>query len=127
MCLALSGRAEEAIAELQAAMAAEPEMTESRALVAWAQALAGHRDDARRTLRAAEAMPRGANDIGIAFAIGRAFVALGERDSAFTWFDRTQWKWPHLNSLYDPSLDPIRSDPRFALLAARVARELNLD
>ena len=125
-CLALSGRAEEALPELRAAIAANGQMLELHAMLAWAQALAGHRDDARVTLRAAEAMPRGPNDIGIAFAIGRAFVALGDRDSAFTWLDRAAWKWPHLNNLYDPALDPIRADPRFALLAARVARELGL-
>ena len=125
-CLALSGHAEESMADMRSAIANQPEMLESYALLAWSQALAGHGDDARRTLRAAESMRRGRNDIGIAFAIGRAFVALGERDSAFVWLDRAEWKWLHLNSLYDPSLDPIRSDQRFALLTARVKRELGL-
>jgi tetratricopeptide (TPR) repeat protein len=88
--------------------------------LAFVQALAGQDSAARETIRRAEQQPREP------FSIGRAFVALGEPDSAFAWLDRANWKWPHRAVLGDPALDPLRADPRFALLSERVAREMGL-
>lgn len=61
-----------------------------------------------------------------AFDIGRAHVALGEADSAFVWLERSHWKWPHRAPLADPALDPLRTDPRFEELTARVERAVGL-
>lgn len=60
------------------------------------------------------------------FNIGRAYVALSEPDSAFAWLERARWQWPHRAVLSDPGLDPLRADPRFARLTARVAREMGM-
>ena len=50
------------------------------------------------------------------------YAELGEKDQAFRWFDTTyQERDLSLLSLRtDFSLDPIRSDPRFAELVRRV-------
>jgi hypothetical protein len=53
-------------------------------------------------------------------------VALGEPDSAFAWFDRADWRWPHRGNRYDPALDPVRADPRFARLSQRIDREMGM-
>lgn len=55
-----------------------------------------------------------------------AYVALRQPDSAFAWFERSSWQWPHRAVLSDPALDPLRADPRFARLRARVDREMGL-
>jgi hypothetical protein len=84
------------------------------------QALAGDSAAARATLRGAVRNPFEP------FSVARAWVGLGEMDSAFTWLDRSRWHWPH-PTLSDPALDPIRADPRFSDLAARVGRAMGLD
>lgn len=52
------------------------------------------------------------------------YAALGDADSAFIWFDRVrEWSQPAMAGLQgEPSLDLIRSDPRYA----RLMRKLGL-
>jgi TolB-like protein/DNA-binding SARP family transcriptional activator/Tfp pilus assembly protein PilF len=88
--------------------------------LAYAHALAGRRPEAEHFLERAKTDP------WEGFNIARAYVALGEPDSAFAWLDRSSWKWPHRAVRADPALDPLRSDPRFARLSARVAREMGI-
>jgi hypothetical protein len=97
-----------------------PERPGILGVLAYVQALAGQKAAARETLRQAKLKPLEP------FDIGRAYVALGEPDSAFTWLDRSHWQWPHRGVLSDPGLDPLRADPRFARLTARVAREMGM-
>ena len=80
------------------------------ARLAHALARAGRRAEAIQALQRAKVNPPEA------FEIARVYVALGERDSAFAWLDRSSWKWPHRASRADPALDPVRSDPRFSRL-----------
>jgi hypothetical protein len=57
-----------------------------------------------------------------AYGIASMYAELGERDQAFRWFD-TAYQERDLFMLglkTDYSLDPIRSDPRFAELVRRV-------
>jgi len=77
-------------------------------------------------LREVESLPDGPRKRDAAFSIGRAYVALGDLDSAFVWFDRADWRWPHRGNRYDPTLDPVRADPRFVRLSERVDREMGL-
>ena len=89
--------------------------------LAYAQALAGSNEEARRSLQRAKEMK-----VSEGFNIARAYVALGEPDSAFAWLQHSSWQWPHRATRGDPALDPLRSDPRFARLSARVAREMGM-
>ena len=90
------------------------------ARLAYALARAGRRAEAIQALQRAKVNPPEA------YEIARAYVALGERDSAFAWLDRSSWKWPHRASRADPALDPVRSDPRFERLSDRIDREMGL-
>jgi TolB-like protein/DNA-binding SARP family transcriptional activator/Tfp pilus assembly protein PilF len=91
-----------------------------QANLAYVHARAGRRGEATRLLERAK------QDPWEGFDIARAYVALGEPDSAFAWLDRSSWTWPHRAVLADPALDPVRADPRFARLSARVAREMGI-
>jgi tetratricopeptide (TPR) repeat protein len=91
-----------------------------QANLAYVHARAGRRAEAERFLKLAKTDP------WEGFNIARAYVALGEPDSAFAWLERSSWKWPHRALRADPALDPIRADPRFVRLSARVEREMGL-
>ena len=91
-----------------------------QANLAFVHARGGRRGEAERLLKLAKTDP------WEGFNIARAYVALGERDSAFALLDRSSWRWPHRAVLADPALDPVRADPRFARLSARVEREMGL-
>ncbi|MEO6528341.1 MAG: BTAD domain-containing putative transcriptional regulator [Gemmatimonadaceae bacterium] len=91
-----------------------------QANLAYVHARAGRRADAERFLRLAKTNP------WEGFNIARAYVALGEPDSAFAWLDRSSWKWPHRAVRADPALDPLRSDPRFTKLSARIEAEMGI-
>ena len=91
-----------------------------QANLAYVHARAGRRAEAEQLLKLAE------KDPWEGFNIARAYVALGEPDSAFAWLDRSSWKWPHRAVRADPTLDPLRSDPRFTRLSARVEREMGI-
>ena len=123
---ALTGRHPEAVRELRRVADAAPHIPDFRADLAYAVALAGRREEARRILREVESLPDGPRKRDAAFSIGRAYVALGDLDSAFAWLDRADWRWPHRGNRYDPTLDPVRADPRFVRLSERVDREMGM-
>jgi TolB-like protein/DNA-binding SARP family transcriptional activator len=122
----VKGQYPEAERELRRVADAAPHIPDFRADLAYAVALSGRPEEARRILREVEALPDGPRKRDAAFSIGRAYVALGEPDSAFARFDRADWRWPHRGNRYDPTLDPVRADPRFARLSERVDREMGL-
>jgi TolB-like protein/DNA-binding SARP family transcriptional activator/Flp pilus assembly protein TadD len=123
---ALKGMFPEAERELRSVVDAVPNVPDFKADLAYVVALAGRREEARRMLHEVESLPDGQRKRDAAFSIGRAYVALSELDSAFAWFDRTDWRWPHRGNRYDPALDPIRADPRFARLSQRIDREMGI-
>ena len=113
----------EAVRALRRAVELRPERPEHRAKLAYVLARAGSADEARQLLREVESEPAQVVAVRAAFALGHAYLALGEKDRAFTWLERTDWRWPQRANLYDPALDPVRDDPRFRRLVERVARE----
>ena len=117
---AQTGRLDDAIASVRKAIDLAPHRSDFIADLAYVQALAGRTADARASLERAKQEP------WEAFNVGRAHVALGEPDSAFAWLERSNWRWPHRAVQGDPALDPLRSDPRFARLVQRVAREMGM-
>jgi len=111
---AANGKLDDALATARKAVELSPERPDFVADLAYVLALRGDVTEARRTLRQAE------RTVFEPFNVARAFVALGEPDSAFAWLERSNWKWPHRALRSDPGLDRVRSDPRFARLSARV-------
>ena len=114
------GKHDLALANAQRAVDLAPERPDFLADLAYVQARAGNLEEARATLNRAKLQPREG------FSIARAYVALNEPDSAFAWFQQSNWKWSHRASRNDPALDPLRADPRFAQMVARVDRELGM-
>src|SRR5579863_6118616 len=81
--------------------------------LATAEAAAGKRDDALRTLHEAIA----AKDFAMPYAAARVYAFLGDKDAAFHCLARATPMDPQFGGLLvDPMLDPIRSDPRYAAL-----------
>jgi TolB-like protein/Tfp pilus assembly protein PilF len=115
------GHRQRALDAIGRAIAISPPRPDLVADLAYFQARSGRLDEARASLRRAEA-----NSSVEAFNVARAFVALGEPDSAFAWFGRASWQWPHRALLDDPALDPVRRDPRFARLRAQVMRDMGV-
>ncbi|HJR65137.1 MAG TPA: tetratricopeptide repeat protein [Gemmatimonadaceae bacterium] len=117
---AQKGMLDEAVRALRTAIEHHPERPDFVADLAYVQALRGETAAARETLDRAKRQPFEP------FNIGRAYVALREPDSAFAWLERATWQWPHRAVLSDPALEPLRADPRFARLTARVERDMGI-
>ena len=120
MALALGGKLAEAEQVVQQSIALDPARPDYIADLAYVQARRGEAAAARATIERAK------QDPFEPFNIGRAYVALGDADSAFAWLDKATWNFTFRAVLCDPALDPIRNDPRFARLEARVAQEMGI-
>lgn len=112
-----AGRPEDALRELrQVSPGTVPSGDRMAALAGYAYAMLGRRDDAIRTVENAK---RG----GVSpVVIATLHAGMGERDSAFAWLDRAvAERDPAIVEFrHEPLLDPLRPDPRFARLAARI-------
>jgi TolB-like protein/DNA-binding SARP family transcriptional activator/Tfp pilus assembly protein PilF len=120
------GRKAEALREFD--LAAGPQRARAGsdiAVLAYGYASAGQPDTAAQLL--ATALERRASDPAIAAAtsasdIAIAYMALGERDSAFTWLERARVE--HDSDLQafvaSPILDDLRADSRYAALRSRM-------
>jgi tetratricopeptide (TPR) repeat protein len=82
--------------------------------------MAGHRSEGMDVLRQLETLSEQRHVF--AYEIALLYVALGNADVAFQWLDKAvaeRSAWLAYLSV-EPRLDPLRSDPRFAALLARV-------
>jgi Tfp pilus assembly protein PilF len=119
---ALIGNAqpEEAITVLEKAVSLMNRSPGSIELLATAHARAGHRTEALRLI--GELRRRRQTGYLPAGALINPYLALGDYDQAFAWFERAyQEKSIILQFLkVHPFFDPVRGDPRFADLLRRV-------
>ncbi|MCH7985448.1 MAG: winged helix-turn-helix domain-containing protein [Acidobacteria bacterium] len=109
---------EEAIAEIQRAVDLSGGWPKHD--LAYAYAMAGKRDDARKILHELiEDSKRGVVELS---GIARIYAALGETDQAFGWLEKAYEDHEHwLVALkVDPFFDSLRSDPRFQDLVRRM-------
>jgi eukaryotic-like serine/threonine-protein kinase len=113
------GRHKEAIAEVRSAVGLSKQSPAMVAVLAYTYAAASERDDAlsvlRRLLEPAKRRFVSSADIAAIYA------GLGEKDQAFKWLERAYDEgslWS-ISLKLDPSLDGLRSDPRFADLLRR--------
>jgi hypothetical protein len=85
-----------------------------------AHARLGHRAEAARVLADLDAF--GARAFAAPFQIAVVSAALGDKERAFTALDQAiaTRTWYVTWLAVDPSLDPLRSDPRFAERLRRV-------
>jgi TolB-like protein/DNA-binding SARP family transcriptional activator/Tfp pilus assembly protein PilF len=114
------GRWHEAVATARQAVTLAPERPDFLADLAYVLARAGRGEEARATLQRAAALPFEP------YNVGRAWVALGEVDSAFVWLERSNWRWPHRAYRTDPALDPLRASVRFEELVRRVDVDMGM-
>lgn len=87
----------------------------------------GRADSATRVLNTVKSRLTTTTAARNAFVIARAYTALRQRDSAFAWLDRADWRWPPWGKVYARELSPLWSDPRYAILTRRVGRALHAD
>ena len=107
------GDARRAIAELE-------KVPSPNATLACAYARAGRTVDARRLLAELEGPSGHAH--AQASEIAQVHAALGDKDGAFRWLVRSYARREQgfLAIPFEPELDPLRSDPRYAALAAHL-------
>lgn len=111
------GKYSEAIAELRLAgrVTSEPE-----SIIGHAYAMSGNPSKARTVLESLK--KRAQTQYVPAAHIARIYAGLGDRPEAFAWLERAfQERSPWVVHIrWDPTFDPIRSDPRFTALLHRV-------
>jgi TolB-like protein/Tfp pilus assembly protein PilF len=90
------------------------------ALLAYAHAMAGDRDEALRIVQNLENSSE-ANQVAPDH-LALVYIGLGDHDKAFDWLDEALdqrvWYLVYLNA--DPAFEPLRSDPRFDRLVSKV-------
>lgn len=115
------GDHEDAIELMSAVLKEHPELDGIRPLYAIYLAGSGRRDEALAEL-SEDALALARSDHDMAYWVGSTYAILGEQDLAFKWLNRAvklgNQNKPHFQ--HDKSLNPLRDDPRFAELMAKV-------
>ena len=111
---------EEAIAELNQALATAGDRTRIRAELGHVYAVSGRREEAEKVL--GELQERAAQRYVSPYEIAVIYTGLEENDQAFAWLeqaylDRSGWL---IYLSVEPMLDGLRADPRFTALLQRV-------
>jgi serine/threonine-protein kinase len=110
-----------AIDLMQKVLEEHPNMDGIRPLFAIYLAGSGRDEEARAQL-SEDALALAKSDHDMAYWVGSTYSILGEKDLAFKWLNRAvklgNQNKPHFE--HDKSLDPLRDDPRFGELMAKV-------
>ena len=116
------GKFAEAIAEFQRALDLEKDVPENYAMLAHVYGAAGKKSEGEKLLTQLQKLA-GQRHVP-AYNIAMAYVGLGDKDQAFAWLEKAYADRSfYITWLgYDPQLDSLRSDPRFADLVKRVGR-----
>ena len=114
------GMLEQAIAEYQQAVSLSGGMTISIAALGHIFGLSGKRGQAEQVL--AELGERAKQSYVSAYDIATIYTGMGETERAFEWLDKAYEERSSflMHIPWDPRLDPLRSDPRFSGLLARI-------
>jgi adenylate cyclase len=114
--LAMQGRNDEAIAAIQRSVELDSEDPFNLLGLAWVYAHAGREDEARAALAEAP------DDPGLYAEYAIVYGSLGEFDTAFEYLERVAEADPGRLGLLrsDASADPLRTDPRYDELMARM-------
>jgi uncharacterized protein (TIGR02996 family) len=117
------GQPEEAIPELEKTVLLMQRSPGSIELLATAYAHAGRRTEALRLI--SELKRRRENAYVPAGAFINPYLALGDYDEAFVWFERAYHEQSNILQFLKvhPFFDPVRGDPRFRDLLRRVGLE----
>lgn len=116
--LSASGRDTEALAALRRLPPEDLARAAPQAALAIAQWHVGARDSAQIIIHR---LARSGTTRANAMLIANVYAQTGQSDSAFASLARVDWRRDEvLNLRADPVLDPIRGDPRFIRLLARV-------
>ena len=116
--LSASGRDSAAIAALLRLSPEDLARSEAQAAMAIAQWHVGAHDSANAVIHR---LARSGTTRANALLLANVYAQTNQADSAFAALSRVDWRRDEiLNLRADPVLDPIRADPRFAKLLARV-------
>jgi tetratricopeptide (TPR) repeat protein len=118
--LIANGQAEEAIPALEKTVSVSDRSPGAIELLSTAYARAGHRTQALRLI--GELKRRRQTGYVPAGAFINPYLALGDYDQAFAWFERAYQEQSNILQFLrvHPFFDPVRDDPRFADLLRRV-------
>lgn len=110
----------EAIAEFQKAVDASNRVQLAVTSLARAYALSGNQAEAEKLLT--ELQERAKNEYVSSYLMAEIYIALGEKESAFKLLDKAygERSIDLVLARVDPSLDPLRDDPRFKELLKKV-------
>jgi eukaryotic-like serine/threonine-protein kinase len=117
------GDVDKAIELMEKVLAQNPNMNGIRPLYAMFLAGAGRAADAREQLND-DVLEVSRSDHDMAYWAASAFALMGEKDLAFKWLNRAvklgNENRPHFEK--DRNLDPLRDDPRFTEIMAKIGR-----
>jgi serine/threonine-protein kinase len=118
--LAQQGRSAEAIAAFQKAVSIENVIAEPLMGLGRAYGISGKKDEARKAL--VELNDRSKHPYVSPYLMADMYAGLGDKDQAFASLEKAyeERSWYLTQIKFDPELDPLRSDPRFADLVKRL-------
>jgi DNA-binding winged helix-turn-helix (wHTH) protein/TolB-like protein/Tfp pilus assembly protein PilF len=116
--LSAQGHHQQALAELERTRQLSGNNTGVIAELGRAYAVAGRKEEARRTLQ--ELLARVKTGYVTPYSIAAIYVGLGEHDEALTWLRKaeTERAWEYLYLKVDPKFDALRAHSRYAVVRA---------